>query len=374
MTGRPEPRQDAMPTTRGLNFFTEDPNLDFVCSTLLPREALERARPHLGALGAIAGDDPQTRFDLLANDLLLSACAADGDVAAVASEELAEPRLVFGRQASPLLVALDALDGTSNLCVNVTVGTIFSVLPRPEGVPLGAAAFLQPGARQLCAGYALYGPSTMLVVTTGDAVNGFTLDASAGEFVLTHPDMRIREETREFAINASTARHWDRSVRRYVDECVAGGAGPRGADFDMRWVGSVVPDVHRVLVRGGTLMYPGDGGTNGDGTNGGGTSGGATNGAGRNGARASGGGPSLRLVYEANPVAMLVERAGGAASTGRGRVLEVVPRDLADRAPVILGPAREVERIVSYHADSDAGRDRPYTSPLFNARSLLRDT
>jgi fructose-1,6-bisphosphatase I/sedoheptulose-1,7-bisphosphatase len=311
-----------------------------------------------GAIGAIAGDDPQARLDLLANDLLLSACAADGEVAAVASEELAEPRLVFGRHASPLLVALDALDASSNLCVNVTVGTLFSVLPRPEGVPLGAAAFLQPGTRQLCAGYALYGPSTMLVVTTGTGVHGFTLDGAAGEFVLTHPEMRVPEETREFAINASTARHWDRPVRRYVDECVAGGAGPRGADFDMRWVGSVVPDVHRVLVRGGTLMYPGDGAADGGGTDGAGAS----------------GGPSLRLVYEANPVAMLVERAGGAASTGRGRVLDLVPRGLADRAPVILGPTREVDRIVSYHADRDAGRDRPYTSPLFNARSLLRET
>ncbi|HEX9049077.1 MAG TPA: class 1 fructose-bisphosphatase [Anaeromyxobacter sp.] len=309
-----------------------------------------------GAIGALGGDDPQARLDLLANDLLLSACATGGHVAAVASEELPEPKLVFGRHASPLVVALDALDGSSNLCVNVTVGTIFSVLPRPEGVELGPAAFLQAGQRQLCAGYALYGPSTMLVVTTGGAVNGFTLDAGAGEFVLTHPAMRISEDTREFAINASAARHWDRPVRRYVDECVAGGAGPRGADFDMRWVGSVVPDVHRVLVRGGTLMYPGDG-VAADG-----------------GAVPATGGASLRLVYEANPVALLVEHAGGGASTGRGRVLELVPRDLAERAPVILGPAREVERIVSYHADPDGSRDRPYTSPLFNARSLLRET
>jgi fructose-1,6-bisphosphatase I/sedoheptulose-1,7-bisphosphatase/fructose-1,6-bisphosphatase I len=306
-----------------------------------------------GAIGAIGEGDPQTRLDLLANDLLLSSCAAGGHVAAVASEELPEPRLVFGRQASPLLVALDALDGSSNLCVNVTVGTIFSVLPRPEGVPLGPAAFLQPGARQLCAGYALYGPSTMLVVTTGGAVNGFTLDTGAGEFVLTHPDLRIRE-ARELAINPSTARHWDRPVRRYVDECVAGNAGPRGADFDMRWVGSVVPDVHRVLVRGGALVYPGDGAANG----------------GANG----GGGATLRLVYEASPVAMIAERAGGAASTGRGRVLDLVPRDLADRTPVVLGSPREVDRIVSYHADPDGARDRPYSSPLFNARSLLRET
>ncbi len=313
-----------------------------------------------GAIGAVGGDDPQARMDLLANDLLLSACSADGSVAAVASEELPEPRLVFGRSAAPLLVALDALDGSCNLCVNVTVGTIFSVLPRPADVPLGPAAFLQPGTRQLCAGYALYGPSTMLVVTTGGAVNGFTLDAAAGSFVLTHPEMRLREETREFAINASTARHWDRPVRRYVEECVAGGAGPRGADFDMRWVGSVVTDVHRVLVRGGTLMYPGGGAGNGAG--------------GANGGGGGSGGASLRLVYEANPVALLVERAGGAASTGRGRVLELVPRDLADRTPIIVGPAREVERIVSYHADPDGGRERPYTSPLFNARSLLRDT
>ncbi len=314
-----------------------------------------------GAIGAAGGDDPQTRLDAIANDLLLSACATDGHVAAFASDVLPEPRVFFGRQSSPLLVAVDALAGTSNLCVNVTVGTMFSVLPRPDGAPLGPEAFLQPGARQLCAGYALYGPSTMLVLTTGHEVNGFTLDLAAGEFVLTHPHMRIPEESREFAINASTARHWEKPLRRYVDECVAGGAGPRGADFDMRWVGSIVPDVHRVLVRGGTLMVPGD----------------AENGGG-NGAGGNGGAPDraagLRLVYEANPIAMIVEQAGGAASTGRGRVRDVVPRDLAQRSSVVLGSAREVERIVAYHADPDAGVDRPYTSPLFNARSLLRET
>ncbi len=375
-----------------------------------------------GAIGAAGGDDdPQAKLEALANDLLVTACAADGRVAAVASDQLPEPRIVFGRNASPLLVALDALEGTSNLCVNLTVGTVFSVLPRPDGVRPGTDAFLQPGTRQLCAGYALYGPTTMLVLTTGREVNGFTLDATSGEFVLTHPAMRVRDETREFAINASAARHWDRPVRRYVDECVAGGAGPRGADFDMRWVGSVVSGVHRVLVRGGTLMYPADG------ADGGGAGlrhvleaspmamiveqagGAASTGRGRRldvvpesldsrvpvilgsvvpdvhrvlarggtvmyPADGNGGGTGLRHVYEASPMAMIVEQAGGAATTGHGRLLDVVPGGLDARVPAILGPVREVERIVAYHADPDGGRDRPYTSPLFNVRSLLRET
>jgi fructose-1,6-bisphosphatase len=310
------------------------------------------------ALSGAAGDaqsenvqgERQKKMDVLANELLLDACARGGHLAAVASEEMRAPHLVSdGPTDAAYLLAMDPLDGSSNLDVNVTVGTIFSVLRRPEGLRLGPGAFLQPGARQACAGYALYGPSTMLVLTTGRDVSGFTLDAVAGEFVLTHPGMRIPEETREFAINTSNARYWEPPVRRYVDECVAGRAGPRGADFNMRWVGSMVADVHRLLVRGGTFMYPRDT---------------------RNPARPG----KLRLLYEASPMAMIVEQAGGVASTGRGRLLDVVPGEVHERVPVILGSRREVERLASYHADHDGGLDRPYTSPLFNVRSLLRES
>jgi fructose-1,6-bisphosphatase I/sedoheptulose-1,7-bisphosphatase/fructose-1,6-bisphosphatase I len=302
-----------------------------------------------GAAGENVHGEPQREMDALANELLLDACVRGGHLAAVASEELREPQLVFGRHACPYLLAMDPLDGASNLCVNVTVGTVFSVLRQPEGVPLGAGSFLQPGSRQVCAGYALYGPCTMLVLTTGREVSGFTLDPAAGEFVLTHPAMRIPEESREFSINASNARDWERPVRRYVDECVAGSAGPRGADFNMRWVGSMVADVHRVLVRGGTFLYPRDA---------------------KDPARPA----KLRLLYGASPMALLVEQAGGVASTGRERLLDVVPRALHERVPVVLGSRQEVERLVSYHADADEGLDRPYTSPLFNVRSLLRES
>jgi fructose-1,6-bisphosphatase len=299
--------------------------------------------------GAAGGDEPQRGMDLLVNDLLLDACVGAGHVAAVASPQMPEPHVAFGRHPRPFLLAMSPLDVSSNLCVNVTVGTIFSVLPQPGAAPPGAAAFCQKGAGQVCAGYAVYGPCTMLVVTTGRGVTGFTLDVAAGRFVLTHPEMRIPEEARELAIDASNARHWERPVRRYVDECVAGSAGPRRADFDMRWGGSIVAEVHRVLVRGGTVVYPGAGGD-------------------------PGRSARLRLLFEANPIAMLVEQAGGGASTGRGRLLDVVPRELHERVPVIAGSRREVDRVVSYYADPDGGVDRPCTSPLFDVRSLLRET
>ncbi len=285
-----------------------------------------------GAVGAAACDEPHTKMAALANDLLLDACAGGGHVGAVASAVMPEPRVVFGRHAGRCLVAIAPLDAASNLGVNVTAGTTFSVLRQPQHLPAGAGAFLQAGEQQVSAGYALYGPSTMLVATAGREVNGFTLDVASGEFVLTHPRMRIPDEARELAIDASKARHWERCVRRYVDECIAGGAGPLGEDFEMRWIGSGVADVHRVLVRGGTLVCPGG---------------------------ADPRGPAApQLVFEASPMAMLVERAGGAASTGRARLLEVVPRDLHERVPVILGARREVDRLVSYHADPDGGRDR----------------
>jgi len=327
--------------------------LDVAAAVRAIAGVLARA-PLLGALGDAQGEnfqgERQKRMDVLANEILLGACVRGGNVAAVVSEEMEGPHLVPGRAAGGgYLLAVDPIDGSSNVDVDVTVGTVFSVLQRPEGVPLGAAAFLQPGARQVCAGYALYGPSTMLVLTVGREVNGFTLDAEAGEFVLTHSRMRIPNESREYAINASKARHWEAPVRRYVEECVAGRTGPRGADFGMRWVGSMVADVHRVLLRGGVFLHPRDG---------------------RDPARPA----KLRLLYEGSPMAMIVERAGGAASTGRERLLDVVPREIHERIPVVLGSRREVERIVRHHADHDRGLDRPYTSPLFNLRSLLRDS
>jgi fructose-1,6-bisphosphatase len=316
------------------------------------------ARLARGALAGAPGEargvnvqgERQTRMDALANEAVLAACDWSGRLAAVASEEMEASRpLPAGLERGEHLLVFDPLDGSSNLDVDVTVGTIFSILRRPAGVEVGDGAFLQPGARQACAGYALYGPSTMLVLTTGRGAHGFTLDRAVGEFVLTHPDLRIPEETREFAINASNERFWEPPVRRYVDECRAGRSGPRGDDFNMRWVASMVADVHRLLVRGGVFLYPRDA---------------------KEPRRAG----RLRLLYEAAPMAMIVEQAGGLASTGRGRLLDVVPRGLHERVPVILGSRREVERLVCYHAEHDEGLDRPYTSPLFKVRSVLRES
>ena len=317
--------------------------------------AIAKVLPRAAVAGAIAaaGDsasDSQTEMDVVANELLLDACGRSGRVAAVASEEMAEPYLFRGRAAgAPLLLALDPLDGTANLAVDVTVGTIFSILRRPDGVRPGPDAFLQPGSSQVCAGYALYGPWTMLVVATGGAVEGFTLDPATDEFVRTHTSMRIPDEAREYAVNAANARRWDPPIRRYVEECVAGSAGPRGVDFTMRWVGSTVADVHRILVRGGAFMHPRD-------------------------PRVPDFPARLRLLYEAAPLALVMEWAGGAGSTGRARLLDLVPRSLHERTPVLLGSRREVERLASYHDAAGGGPERPYTSPLFNARSLLRES
>ncbi|MCW5592986.1 MAG: class 1 fructose-bisphosphatase, partial [Burkholderiales bacterium] len=227
------------------------------------------------------------------------------------------------------------------------VGSIFSVLRCPDGVTQPRARdFLQPGTSQVAAGYAIYGPTTMLVLTLGRGTHGFTLDRNMGEFILTHPDMTIPAATREFAINASNERFWEPPVRRYVAECVQGKAGPRGADFNMRWIASMVAEVHRILVRGGLFMYPRD-----------------TKDPSKPG--------RLRLMYEANPMAMIVEQAGGAASTGRGRILEVEPTSLHQRVPVILGSRDEVARIEAYHRDHDAGVTPPSAPPLFGERSLF---
>lgn len=324
-------------------------------ATALKQIASLIARGRLaGALGDADTDNSQgerqKKLDVLANEILLRACEWGGLLAAMASEEMEAPYLVPGRYPrGKYLLVYDPLDGSSNLDVNVSVGTIFSILQRPEGCDEpGVEAFLQPGSRQVCAGYAIYGPSTMLVLTTGSGVNGFTLDPAVGEFVLTHPGLRVPEETREFAINASNQRFWEPPVRRYVEECLDGRTGPRGVDFNMRWVASLVAEVHRILLRGGVFLYPRD--------------------------RKEPSRPGrLRLLYEVSPAAMIVEQAGGMASTGRGRILDVAPRSLHERVPVILGSRAEVARLVRYHAEHDAGMDRPYTNPLFNVRSLLRE-
>jgi len=291
----------------------------------------------------------QKKLDVLTNEIVLHHCEWGGQLAGMASEEMAAPyRIPDGYPRGRYLLLFDPLDGSSNSDVNVSVGTIFSVLLRAQAGDASAADYLQSGAAQLAAGYAIYGPATMLVLTVGSGTHGFTLDRESGNFILTHPDIRIPEATREFAINTSNERFWEPPVQRYVGECKAGRAGVRGADFNMRWIASMVAEVHRILMRGGIFMYPKDS---------------------RDPSRPG----RLRLMYEAAPMAMLVEQAGGAASTGRARLLDVVPQALHQRVPVILGSREEVERVERYHREFDCGADRPYVSPLFAERSLFRD-
>lgn len=305
-----------------------------------------------GAHGVAAGEnvqgERQMKLDVMANDIFLRTNEWGGHLGAMVSEELADVYAIPAQHPrGRYLLAFDPLDGSSNIDVNVAVGSIFSVLRCAEGVTEPSAQdFLQPGTEQVCAGYAIYGPTTMLVLTFGSGVHGFTLDREIGEFILTHPDLRIPAATCEFAINASNERFWEPPVKRYIAECLAGKSGPRAKDFNMRWIASFVAEVHRILMRGGLFMYPKDS---------------------KDPAKSG----RLRLLYEANPMAYLVEQAGGAASTGRGRILEVAPGGLHQRVPVILGSKEEVERIARYHDEHDRGVDQPFTSPLFNERSLF---
>ncbi len=294
-----------------------------------------------GGLGGVLGDagsdnvqgEAQKKLDVLSNEILLEANEWGGHLAAMASEEMELPHLIPNRYPQgEYLLLFDPLDGSSNIDVNVSVGTIFSVLKCPEGADMSTPeaverAFLQPGTRQVVAGYAIYGPSTLLVLTVGDGVVMFTLDREYGTFILTRDEVTVPEETAEFAINMSNQRHWEPPVQRYVAELLAGKTGARSKDFNMRWVASMVADVHRILTRGGVFMYPLD-------------------------AKTAEKGGKLRLMYEANPMAMLVEQAGGAATTGRERILEIVPQKLHQRVPVILGSKCEVERVTGYHSTS----------------------
>ena len=288
----------------------------------------------IGVLGSAGSEnvqgETQKKLDIITNEVFLKSNEWAGHLSAMASEEMDEIYEIPGRYPrGKYLLTFDPLDGSSNTDVNVSVGTIFSILRCPgERVCPNLDAFLQPGAQQVAAGYALYGPSTMMVLTTGNGVNGFTLDQDIGEFILTHPNMTIPEKTREFAINASNMRFWEPPVKRYVEDCLAGAEGTRGEDFNMRWIASMVAEVHRILTRGGIFMYPID-----------------------DKMKAKGGEGKLRLMYEANPMSFIVEQAGGASSTGRARIMELKPRDLHQRVPVILGSREEVERLVRYHAE-----------------------
>lgn len=290
-----------------------------------------------GALGGVLGTagsenvqgEVQKKLDIIANEVLIEANEWGGHLAAMASEEMDSIYLVPNRYPQgEYLLLFDPLDGSSNIDVNVSIGTIFSVLKKPEGNPgVTEEDFLQPGTRQVAAGYCIYGPQTTLVLTVGDGVAMFTLDREQGSFVLVQEDVRIPEDTKEFAINMSNMRHWDAPVKRYIDECLAGRDGPRGKDFNMRWVASMVTDVHRILTRGGIFLYPWD-------------------------KREPDKPGKLRLMYEANPMAWLVEQAGGAATDGRRRILDVPPAKLHQRVSVVLGSKNEVERVTAYHAET----------------------
>ncbi len=292
-----------------------------------------------GALGGVLGDagtgnvqgEAQKKLDVIANDVLLEANAWGGHLAGLASEEMEHSQPipdVYPR--GNYLLLFDPLDGSSNIDVNVSVGTIFSVLRCPEGVTTPEDAhFLQAGRDQVAAGYCVYGPSTTLILTVGHGVHQFTLDREQGSFVLTTRSMTVPEETKEFAINMSNKRHWEAPMQQYVDDLLIGREGPRGKDFNMRWIASMVADVHRILTRGGVFIYPWD--------------------------KKDPGKPGkLRLMYEANPMSLLIEQAGGAATNGRMRILDITPDQLHQRVPVFLGSKKEVEAATRYHLEHDA--------------------
>jgi fructose-1,6-bisphosphatase len=306
----------------------------------------------VGALGSVGVEnvqgEVQKKLDVLSNDIMIGQTEWTGCVAAMASEELEDLYAVPAtHRRGRYLLVFDPLDGSSNIDVNVSVGTIFSILRCPDPEDVTVDAFLQPGTEQVCAGFCLYGPATMLVLTTGDGVDGFTLDRDIGAFILTHPGMRIPAEASEFAINSSNERFWQPAVRRYVQECLAGASGPRAKDFNMRWVASLVADTYRILTRGGIYLYPTD-------------------------SKAPARAGRLRLLYEANPIAFIVEQAGGLATTGTNRILSLQPTGLHQRVPLIFGSADEVRRVEELHRQANGADTDTLVPSLFNDRSLFR--
>ena len=291
-----------------------------------------------GALGGVLGaaqtenvqGEIQKKLDIIANEVLIEANEWGGHLAAMASEEMEDIYVVPNRYPQgEYLLLFDPLDGSSNIDVNVSIGTIFSVLRKPEGPAVTEGDFLQAGSQQVAAGYCVYGPQTTLVLTVGRGVAMFTLDREQGSFVLTQEHVTIPEDTQEFAINMSNMRHWDAPTRRYIDECLEGTEGPRGKNFNMRWIASMVADVHRILTRGGVFMYPWD-------------------------KREPNKPGKLRLMYEANPMSWLIEQAGGASTNGQQRIMDIAPAQLHQRVSVVLGSKNEVERVTRYYAEAAA--------------------
>ncbi len=292
-----------------------------------------------GALGGVLGSahteniqgEVQKKLDIIANDVLIEANEWGGHLAAMASEEMDDIYSVPNRYPQgEYLLLFDPLDGSSNIDVNVSIGTIFSVLKKTSAATtVSKEDFLQEGNQQVAAGYCVYGPQTTLVLTVGDGVAMFTLDREQGSFVLTQDHVQIPLDTKEFAINMSNMRHWDTPVKQYIDECLLGKEGPREKDFNMRWIASMVADVHRILTRGGVFMYPWD----------------------KREAHKPG---KLRLLYEANPMSWIVEQAGGASTNGLNRILDIKPKELHERVSVILGSKNEVDRITRYHSEASS--------------------
>lgn len=288
-------------------------------------------RLHQGALAGVLGStldeniqgETQKKLDVVANQLLKTLLLESPKVHAIASEE--EDSIVISPNSGDYLVAFDPLDGSSNIDINGSVGTIFSVLRKPEGADNDESMFLQPGRAQVAAGYVLYGPSTLLIMTTGKEVRTYTLDQTVGEFLVTQESASIPTATQEFAINMSNQRHWAPAIQEYVTDLLQGETGPRGKNFNMRWNAAMVSDVHRIISRGGLFTYPWD-------------------------ARKPNKPFKLRLMYEAAPMALLIEKAGGKASDGYQRILDIMPTDIHQRVAVVLGSAEEVDHCLSYHA------------------------
>ena len=332
-------------------------DVSIACKAIARAVAFGELGDVMGNHGAAAGGEVnvqgevQKKLDVVSNEMFIATAEWSGHLAGMASEEMDAPyQIPKAYPRGKYLLVFDPLDGSSNIDVNVSVGSIFSILRAPQDVidsgrDVTEADFLQPGATQVAAGYALYGPVTMLVLTVGNGVVGFTLDPNLGEFKVTHPKITVPADTHEFAINSSNSRFWEAPVKRYVDECLAGKTGPRGKDFNTRWIASMVAEAHRILMRGGVFMYPRD----------------------TKDPKKPG---RLRLLYEANPIGFIMEQAGGRASTGRVPMLEVKPTELHQRIGLVFGSRNEVERIERYHRETVTPDS---ASPLFTERSLFRN-